>query len=72
MAKQALPQYRVAHRLTHQPQNMQPIVEADALFADQPAGARYVMIAQVLADARQLMAHLDAETAQALRLADAR
>ena len=30
------------------------------------------MIAQVLADARQLMAHLDAETAQALGLADAR
>ena len=35
------------------------------VFADQPAGARNVMIAQVLADAGQLMAHLDAEIAQA-------
>ncbi len=47
------------------------IVEGDALLADQPARARHVMVAQVLADAGQGLAHFDAETAQALGLADA-
>ena len=48
-----------------------PIVEGDALFADQPAGARYIMVAQVFADTGQGVAHLDAEGAQSFRLADA-
>ena len=47
------------------------IVVGDALFADQPSGAWNVMVAQVLADAGQGMAHLDAEVAQAFGLADA-
>jgi hypothetical protein len=40
-------------------------VGVSVVFADQPAGARNVMIALVLADAGQLMAYLDAEIAQA-------
>ncbi|HXC89851.1 MAG TPA: hypothetical protein VNV18_06760 [Stellaceae bacterium] len=49
----------------------QAIVEGDALFADQPAGTRHVMVAEVFADAGQRVAHLDAEIAQAFGLADA-
>jgi hypothetical protein len=49
-----------------------PIVEDDALFADPPAGARYVMVAQVFADTGQGMAHRNAESAQSFGLADPR
>ena len=55
----------------HQTEAAPPIVEGDALFADQPAGARHVMVAEVFADAGQRVAHLDAEIAQAFGLADA-
>ena len=58
---------RVEQRLVREPQPAPPIVERDALFADQPSGARNVMIAQVFADAGQLMVYLDAEIAQAFR-----
>src|SRR3712207_9004526 len=44
--------------------------ERDALLADQPARARCVMVAQVLADPGQGLAHLDAELAQPFGLAD--
>src|SRR5271156_1062223 len=50
----ALPEQRVAQRLVGQAEAAPPIVEGDAFFADQPAGARNVMVAQVLADAWQL------------------
>jgi hypothetical protein len=68
----ALPKQRVAQRLARQAEAAPPVVEGDAFLPDQPAGARNVVVAQVLADAGQLMAHLDAEIAQAFRLADAR
>src|SRR6516162_5098010 len=57
--------------LVRQAEAAPAIVEGDALFTDQPAGARNVMVAQVLADAGQLMAHLDAKVAQSFGLADA-
>src|ERR1700720_2648275 len=57
----ALPEQRIAHRLMHQTDAAPPIVEGDALFADQPAGARHVMVAEVFADAGERMAHLDAK-----------
>src|SRR5207302_6570482 len=60
-----------AQRLVRQAEAAPAIVEGDALFADPPAGTRNVMVTQVLADAGQLMAHLDAEIAQAFGLADA-
>jgi hypothetical protein len=71
MGQHALPEQRVAHRLMHQTETAPTIVEGDALFADQPAGARHVMVAEVFADAGQRVAHLDAEIAQAFGLADA-
>jgi hypothetical protein len=70
-SQHALPGQCVAQHLVRQAEAAPPIVEGDALFTDQPAGARNVMVAQVLADAGQLMAHLDAEIAQAFGLADA-
>src|SRR5438067_11969304 len=69
--QQALPGQRVPQHLVRQAEAAAPIVEGDAFFANQPAGARNVMVAQVLADAGQRVAHLDAEIAQAFGLADA-
>src|SRR5439155_7602876 len=48
------------------------LVEGHAVTADAPLHARRPVVAQVLADAGQVVAHLDAELLQALPLADAR
>ena len=63
---------RPAQRLVHQAEPAAAIVEGDAALADGPSRARRIVLAQVLADARQSVAHLDAERAQPLRLTDAR
>jgi choline dehydrogenase len=65
------PQLLELSGIGHQTETAPTIVEGDALFADQPAGARHVMVAEVFADAGQRVAHLDAEIAQAFGLADA-
>src|SRR5581483_4452029 len=57
------------------PQRAEPartLVEGRAVAADPPLHARRPMVAQVLSDARQVVAHLDAEALEALGLADAR
>ena len=61
-----------AQRLVDEPEAAAAIVEGHALAADGPARSRRIMVAQVLADARQRMADLEAECAQPVRLADAR
>ena len=66
------PGERVAQRLADQAEPAAAVVEGVALRADRPAGARRIVVAQVLADAGQRLAHLDPEAAQPLRLADAR
>ena len=63
---------RVAQRLAHEAEPAGRVVVGEAPGADRPARARRIVVAQVLADARQGVAHLDAELLQALRLADAR
>ena len=55
----------------HQREAASTIVEGDALFADQPAGVRHVMVAEVFADAGPRVTHLDAKIAQAFGLAEA-
>jgi len=62
------PQLLELSGIGHQTETAPTIVEGDALFADQPAGARHVMVAEVFADAGQRVAHLDAEIAQAFGL----
>ena len=70
--EQAAARDGIVQRLAHQPQPARGVVVGVALGTDQPAGARRVMVAQVLADAGQRAAHLDAERLQPLGLADAR
>ena len=59
-------------RLLHETEAPAPVVEGDPPGADRPPRPRRIMVAQILADARQGMAHRDAQLLQALRLADAR
>src|SRR3954447_4521296 len=61
----------VAHRLMDHAETARAIVERDALSADQPARARRVVVAQILADPGQGLADHDTEIAQPLWLADA-
>ena len=67
----ALAREGVSKGLLHQTEAATGIVVGDSFGADAPTCSRRIMIAQVLADARQRVNRRHAEIPQALRLADA-
>src|SRR4029453_3824208 len=69
--QKAVAEQGIAQGLLHQTEAAAAVVEGDALGTDGPARARGIVVAQVLADARQGMTDVDAERAQAVGLADA-
>src|SRR5437660_824870 len=71
MAQEALALRDVEEPLPEPAQAACALVECDAVAADAPLHARRPVVAQVFADAGQLVHHRDAERLEAFRLSDA-
>src|ERR1700704_2788079 len=61
----------IEQTLPQRPEAPRALVEGHSVTTDAPLHARRPVVAQVLADARQVVADLDAEPLEALALADA-
>ena len=70
-AQEALPGGDVEQPLPQGAKTARALVEGYAATAHTPLHARRIVVAQIFADARQVVVDLDAEPLEALRLADA-
>src|SRR6185437_2147556 len=71
VGEEAYAPQRVLHRLARAPPAARIVVEGGVALGDLEFHARRIVVAQVLADALQLVHRRDADRAQAIALADA-